>query len=634
MQISKKLLLISCTTLLLTACGGGSDSSTPNPVNNPPPPVSNSAPSVSFTSSCTGLSCSFDASSSSDSDGSISKYFWDFGNGITSDTTENTINHEYDDDGAYQVSLTLTDNDNATANQTLSVDLDFAVDEKLASRFLEQASYGPTLEEIENIANSGYETWVDQQLSLPASKHLDFLNALPEIKNKDNVNAWFHRAVNADDQLRQRVAYALSQIWVVSDKGIGGSGVEKTVHLSNYYDLLLEHSFGNYRDLMEAVTLNPVMGEYLSMKGNQKPDTEKNIRPDENYAREMMQLFTIGLVELNNDGSVKTDNDGRPLPTYEQEDIEAFAHIFTGWTFASAESFKRHGSAERDFLTPMKAFQEFHDEGAKTLLNDFEVPAGQTAAADLKMALDNVFNHANVGPFIGKQLIQKLITSNPSPEYVERVANAFNDNGAGVRGDMKTVVKAILMDKEARLGVTDGDLIFGKVKEPILRMTALWRAFDAKAANGQYLFNASTHLGQGPLQSPSVFNFFSPFHSPSGDFQANNWVAPESELHSEATIVAMTERFSLHARWLATGGKSTPTEKDIIIDIQEEIDMANDTEAFLDRMSLLFFAGEMSAHTREQTKLLMEQFRDDQQSHKAREALAALITSPEFTVQQ
>ena len=220
--------------------------------------------------------------------------------------------------------------------------------------------------------------------------------------------------------------------------------------LASYYDTLSRNAFGNYRDLIEDVTLHPAMGVYLSMLGNEKPDAANNIRRDENYARELMQLFSIGLVELNLDGTVKTDTQGQPIPTYDQATIEAFAHVYTGWTFAGAPVFRGARATLTNQVIPMQLWQNFHDTGPKTLLNGFVVPAGQTGDQDLAMALDNIFNHDNVGPFLATRLIERLTTSNPSPQYVERVARVFNDNGQGIRGDLGAVVKAILLDAEAR----------------------------------------------------------------------------------------------------------------------------------------------------------------------------------------
>jgi uncharacterized protein (DUF1800 family) len=273
-----------------------------------------------------------------------------------------------------------------------------------------------------------------------------FTNDDEDFRYISRIDAWWKAVMQSDDQLRQRVAFALSEILVVSD--LNNDLRSQPEGMVTYYDLLLTHAFGNFRDLLEAVTLSPIMGTYLSHLGNEKADDALNIRPDENYAREVMQLFTIGLDELNQDGTAKLDANGNTIATYGQAEIEGFARVFTGWTFAGSETFKRKS---RDYVAPMQAFEEYHSQRQKTLLNGDIIPQGYSAQESLQLALDNLFNHQNVAPFISKQLIQRLITSNPTPQYVERIASVFNDNGEGVRGDLAAVVKAIYLDDEARL---------------------------------------------------------------------------------------------------------------------------------------------------------------------------------------
>ncbi len=506
-----------------------------------------------------------------------------------------------------------------------------------AARLLQQATFGPTLDSIDEVVERGYEGWIDWQLSLTPTTHLNYYDSVTIADDQywsQHVNAWWMRSLTAEDQLKQRIAFALSQIMVVSQNGTSSSGREGNRSLSNYYDILLRNSNGNFRDLIEDVTLNPVMGEYLSMLRNEKPDPERNIRPDENYARELMQLFTIGLVELNNDGTSKTDSQGNPIPTYGQEEIEGFAHVFTGWTWGNVDRFTRWRE-DRDLLGPMKAFPDYHDTAEKRVLNGVTIPAGQTPEQDLAQALDNIFNHPNVGPFISKQLIQKLITSNPSNAYVDRVATIFNDNGSGVRGDLRAVVKAILMDEEARDGVTSSDKVFGKVKEPLLRLTALWRAFDAKAANGIYDFRwVGNDFSQGPLQSPSVFNFFSPFYSPQGEFQDKSWVAPELQIHSEGTMAKMVNQLHWRSISMNNFAEDTPEGHDILIDITRERDLAATPEALLDHLDLLLMVEKMSPELRQATLDFIATYGDENLELKAADAIGLIITSPEFSVQQ
>jgi uncharacterized protein (DUF1800 family) len=507
-----------------------------------------------------------------------------------------------------------------------------------ASRFLQQTTFGATTESINDVVERGFEGWIDWQMTLPITKHTDYYNQFtydPESTWSLYVDAWWHRSLQADDQLRQRVAFALSEIWVVSQYGVSSGGIEGNQSLSNYYDILLQHSFGNYRDLMQDVTLNPVMGEYLSMLRNRKPDLERNIRPDENYARELMQLFTVGLVELNLDGSPKLDAQGNTIPTYDQADIEGLAHVFTGWTWQNAKRFWWWGE-NRDLISPMKVFPEFHAEGEKRIINGGVIPAGQPPEQDLAQALDHIFNHPNVGPFVAKQLIQKLVTSNPSPEYVERVATRFNDNGSGVRGDMKAVIKAILLDEEAISGVAGHGKPFGKLKEPILRLSAFWRAFDASSGNGTYEFRwVDNDFAQGPLKSPSVFNFFSPSYQPAGALKDADIVAPEFEIHTEGTMAKMTNHLHWRSVSMNSFERPSPEAKDIIVDYSVERDLvsASDDE-LIEHLNILLLAGTMSDHMKTVLRDYLTTIDADNPERKATEAISLVITSPEFAVQR
>jgi len=324
-----------------------------------------------------------------------------------------------------------------------------------AFQFLNQASFGATEAEAQVVINMGIESWIDDQLRQPASLHFPFLQALPIVQpmglmNADRLDIWFRNALHGDDQLRQRVAFALSEILVVSQLGaLNGRPYSTT----SYYDVLVRNAFGNYRDLLGEVTLHPAMGVYLSMLSNEKPDVVNNIRPDENYAREVMQLFSIGLVALNQDGTVVTNDQGQPVPTYDQSIIEGFAHVYTGWTYANSPRFRNPPQSLVGDVAPMQLWPAFHDTGPKKILNGVTIPQGQSGDQDLAAALDNIFEHPNVAPFVSTRLIERLTTSNPSPEYVSRVAGVFIDNGSGVRGDLGAVVEAILLDDEARPAV-------------------------------------------------------------------------------------------------------------------------------------------------------------------------------------
>ena len=448
-----------------------------------------------------------------------------------------------------------------------------------AFQFLNQATFGATETDVDRVTSMRYEAWIDDQMRRPASLQLPHVQSIPipefigELQ-QDRVDIWFRNVLHGDDQLRQRVAFALSEIMVVSQLGTLNN---QPYALASYYDMLARNAFGNYRELIEEVTLHPAMGVYLSMLGNEKPDPVNNIRPDENYARELMQLFSIGLVELNIDGTVRTDGQGQPIPTYDQSVIEGFAHVYTGWTYAGAPQFRGAQPNLLNQVIPMQLWQSFHDTGSKALLNGFVVPAGQPGERDLAMALDNVFNHPNVGPFMAIRLIQRLTTSNPSPQYVERVARVFNDNGAGVRGDLGAVIKAVLLDPEARSNpnsATDG-----KIKEPLLRLTQLFKAYDATSQSGRYpLGFAYIVFGQGPLQSPSVFNFFSPFYAPPGEISNSGLVAPELEIATEYLNTYITNYFFYQVFGLNQTNQELEPD-DVYIDFSAEMAIAADVDA-------------------------------------------------------
>jgi len=499
-----------------------------------------------------------------------------------------------------------------------------------AYRLLEQTSFGARLNDINDISGKGPEAWISDQMALPATFMTDGLNRSTNDRWNEYINVWWRHAVNADDQLRQRVAFALSEIFVIS--AADGLGDEQP-GLANYYDILLRHSFGNYRELIEEITLNPIMGEYLSMKGNHKPDAELNLRPDENYARELLQLFSIGLSMLNDDGTTINDAGGVPLPTYDQETVEAFAHVFTGWHFANAEHFR--WPTNKDFINPMVVWPDEHDTGEKKLLNGFVIPAGQSAEQDLSDALDNIANHQNVGPFIAKQLITKLVTSNPSTEYVRDVVQVFNNNANGERGNLGSTVKAILMHKEARQGHLTNPDTFGKTKEPLLRITQMWRAFEPKDGihpDFNYAW-VSDELQQAPLASPSVFNFFTPDFSQPGRIRDMGLVSPEFEILDESSMISITSRMLANSLW-SHNYKVQGDGHRIAINIDREMAIEDDREALLDHLDLLILGGRMSEQLRNEVSSLMDT-RDynNAASQRIAEAIFLIMSSPEAAIQ-
>jgi uncharacterized protein (DUF1800 family) len=521
-----------------------------------------------------------------------------------------------------------------------------------AYRFLNQATFGATEAEATRLIALGdntnsYQRWLDEQFAKTASTQLPYVQAaLPNpiptgfnigSLNAQRVEAWLQNSVRGDDQLRQRVAFALSEIMVVSQVG----ALQNFPYaLADYYDMLARNAFGDFRTLLQDVTLHVSMGIYLSMLGNQKPDAARNIRPDENYARELMQLLTIGLVELNPDGTIRQANN-QAVPTYDQSIIEGFANVFTGWRYAGGTSFANAGRATlANQVLPMQAYAEQHSTGTKKVLSYTgaaltTIPAGQSPAQDLQNALDNIFNHPNVGPFIARQLIQKLVTSNPSPAYVQRVAGVFNNDGNGRRGNLQAVLRALLLDTEARAAPSSPTA--GKIKEPLLRLTQLWRAYGARAASGKYTGGAaggpSNTFAQGPLQSPSVFNFFSPFFAPTGEIANQNLVAPELQLATEYNNTQIANYFWTQAinRTTAQTGLGADV---VFIDTTQEQAVANDSEALVTRVADKLLGGQISAELKSTTKAMVDRTAVTVPNTRVADAIYLIATSPEFTLQR
>jgi uncharacterized protein (DUF1800 family) len=513
-----------------------------------------------------------------------------------------------------------------------------------ASRLAAQATFGMSYAEIESIARQGKEDWLDGQFNVPMSDHGSVVADLMRRRNAGEFAqyevdiefliyfrrlAWWHQTVTARDVLRQRVAFALSEIFVVSDSV--DSLIVFPTALSNYYDTLLVNAFGNYRNLLRDVTLHPAMGIYLSHVNNRRSDPVNNIFPDENYAREVMQLFSIGLFELNIDGSVKFDNDGVPVPTYSNVEIREFAKIFTGLSFGGPNSF--FGNTLPQFLAPMAMFDSEHESGSKNLLNGTVVPAGQTGIQDIDAAIDNLFNHPNVGPFIGKQLIQRLVTSNPSPAYIERVARVFNGDSTGVRGDMQALVRAVLLDPEAASGTTTL-AEFGKLREPVVRYASILRQFGANSSDD---FIAITgyfvqELGkQHPLSAPSVFNFFLPAHSPAGEIAAAGLVAPEFQITTSNSIVGVSNLIDFVI--LADFVTDAPEPfSPVSLDYTEYMDIAGDIGALLDRLDIVLTAGTLDAATRQAIETIVTDI--DDTNLRVRIAIYMFLLSSDYAVRR
>jgi uncharacterized protein (DUF1800 family) len=440
-----------------------------------------------------------------------------------------------------------------------------ALTDTQAKRFLTRATFGPVKTDIEQLQSLGYEQWVDQQLATPRQQKL--LNRTIEIALMAEPNAdwfsasgflgeqsspvwiyqnsaWWQVSLTAPDQLRQRVAFALSEVLVVSTAAEPYLR-NRAEGVAAYYDLLLDHAFGNYRELLSAVTYSPAMGVFLSHHGNRKANPKRGTAPDENYARELMQLFSIGLYQLNPDGSPKYDANQELIPVYTQQDVMELARVFTGWDMVGNKRYGLRSNEGGNLTVPMEFNEQFHDFGSKTLLGK-TIPADLSGKDDVEAALDIIFAQPEVGPFVCKQLIQRLVSSNPSSEYLQRVTKVFNDNGEGVRGDLGAVTKAILLDPEALSTES-----VKKYKEPILVTTAMLRALNVKPGNdwqtpkggdmhGVYWFK-KLDIGQDPLMAPSVFNYYEPDFQPVGEgFESTQNVAPEAQIIDSQLIIGFS----------------------------------------------------------------------------------------------
>jgi uncharacterized protein (DUF1800 family) len=509
---------------------------------------------------------------------------------------------------------------------------------------------------VQRVQALGYAGWIDEQFALPASSHLANWDALDAaVKAANNGSGWagqdglihsFWRvAVAGEDQLRQRVAFALSEIFVVSMQDtVVGNDPRAVAH---YLDLLASRGTGRYRDLLEGVAMHPMMGRYLSALGNRKADTRTGRVPDENFAREVMQLFSIGLYELNPDGSQKTA-DGAPIETYGPADIAGLARVFTGWSWACPVAptatnntcFTSGASGgQSDPLRstkPMILYPGLHAPEEKRFLGTV-IPAGTDGTTSLRRALDTLAGHANVGPFIGRQLIQRLVTSNPSPGYVQDVAGVFSRTG----GDLKATVKAILLHPEARTPSPDG----GKVREPLLRVTAFLRAFDATSFTGFFKIgntdDPASKLGQTVLRSPSVFNFYRPGYTPPG---LGTRVAPELQIVHE-TSAAGYVNFLRSAVFSGAGTVvGAPHYKpDVQPDYRGELALAEQPAELVERLNHKLMHGSMPAALKTEITNTVAAIAIPTRSQaatdnakKLRVAAAVLLTlaSPEFQVQK
>ncbi len=522
------------------------------------------------------------------------------------------------------------------AGEPIPVGQDLPADSQDLMRFLTQATFGPDDFEVAYLGQAGFELWLERQRELPPSLHAPKLAALAAVGlpvyQQHREQLWWKLAIEAPDQLRQRMAFALSQILVISAEN--SSLFDDPLGCARYYDLLVAGAFGNYRDLLGQIALAPQMGLYLSMLKNQKQAPETDLRPDENFARELMQLFTIGLVELEPDGQPRLDAEGQPVPTYDQAQVEALARVFTGWTYAGASSWEWPTANH----APMENWPQFHDQGPKSLVGGLELPGGQAASLELDLALDALFEHQNVGPFLARRLIQRFVSSNPSPAYVTRVAAVFADDGSGERGDLWATLVALLLDPEARAPRADQAPGFGKLKEPLLRITGLWRAFDGRSQSGVYkAWYVDDELGQAPLRSPSVFNFFTPDYQPPGVLSQALLVAPEFQITDATRITETTNAFD-RAIFQGYQGFAWATPDSVLMDLGDELALAGDIPELLEHLGLWLNAGPLSPELAEIVSEHLQSVPLDYGglppgTQRVLEALYLIATSPEASVQ-
>lgn len=532
-----------------------------------------------------------------------------------------------------------------------------------AARFILHASLSVSTSEISAVRRDGFAPWLMLQMKMPNDQTAAGFYAAGRHDQIDERRAYdwegvsdsmiWSQLLSGGNGVRKRIALALSELFVVSMEDFDFTW--RSLAIGAYWDLLNEHAFGSYRDLLEAITLNPAMGAFLNTQGNQKGDAKSGRSPDENFAREVMQLFSIGLHELNLDGSLRPDVHGQPIETFSNEDVVGLAKVFTGYNLdysglastPAPDAPTKRTIWDPDYVRrPMTADPSKWLRRQSTSLHSAEekrflgvtIPAGTDAPQSLKIALDALFNHPNVAPFFGRQMIQRLVTSNPSSGYVGRVAKIFEDNGRGRRGDLRAVFEAILLDPEALSASGLNDSRFGKVREPMLRLAQFGRTFAASSTGGWALgdmSDPSTRLGQAPMRSPSVFNFFRPSYSPARSNLSNHgMVAPEFQIVNETTVASyvnfMEKSVDGSGEWMET----------VKVEYGQETKISHDVTALLDRLSLLLTADQLTPQTRQ---ALISALNDhpvtegsDERSklRRVQTAVFLIMVSPDYIIQR
>ena len=463
------------------------------------------------------------------------------------------------------------------------------IDEAAAARFLLQGSLAASDTDIQYVLSNGKEAWINQQATLTSSvSRVDWLNnaGYSAVANMNSTtgmdNVLWHHLIAEKNNFVQRIALFWSEFFVVSVLGLPVAW--RQFMAAGYMDTLETHALGNFRDLLEAVTLSPAMGEYLSLAGSQKSNTATNRHPDENYAREVMQLFTIGLNQLNTDGSASLNASNQPIATYTQNDVMGLAAAFTGWNVSGSNATYAYA------VTPMVMTEGNHQGTTANAFLGISIPSGTTGAQSLTIILDTLFNHTNLAPFLATRMIKNLVSSNPSTNYVQRVANVFINNGKGVRGDLLATIKAVLLDTEASQAV---NTLNGKVREPMLRLVQWARTFGAITATDVWgigdTSDPGSRLAQSPLRSPTVFGFFDPIYTPPNSaLSARNLIAPEMQLIDENSVAGYLNYLQI----FVTSGAS-----DLIAAYTSELALATNATQLVARLNLLLTANQLSTTT-------------------------------------
>jgi uncharacterized protein (DUF1800 family) len=499
-----------------------------------------------------------------------------------------------------------------------------------AGRFLEQSTFGPTSDLIAHVKSVGFDQFLNEQFTAPMTgypnRDLYPTTATADCPSgsdcrRDNYtmyplqNQFFINALYGEDQLRQRVAFALHQIFVVSGLDVRLSG-----RMTPYLQLLHRDAFGNYRQLLYDVTLNPAMGSYLDMAGNVKGT------PNENYAREVLQLFSLGLYRLNPDGTRQLDANGQPIPTYDQNTVSAFARVFTGWNFAPAQV-----AGVTDYISPLVATESKHDTTAKTLLRNVTIPALQKSDKDLNDAIDNIFNDPNVGPFISKQLIEYLVMSNPTPAYVQRISTVFDNNGLGIRGDLQAVIRAILLDFEAR-ATLDLSTNRGHLRHPAVFVAGFLRAFNPRSADGGttsdgYLNPQILTMGMDLFNPPSVFSYFSPSFGIGGGV-----TAPEFGIYNTSTTINRAN--FINTMVFSKIATSANAPNGTSIDLSPLLPLANDLDGLTNALDTLMMHNSMSGTMRQIVMAAVLGVSQSNPLKRVRTAVYIIGTSSQYQVEK